>query len=101
MTDTCYRIRVEELRSEAAFPVEALTLTLIVGRWLRTWKQDRAERELAGPPCETPRRDEAARVFDLDERDASYVVDRLRSSPPASSPPASSAVASRSAVRSG
>ncbi|MGD8495000.1 MAG: hypothetical protein PVF05_02350 [Gemmatimonadales bacterium] len=62
VADTCYQLRVEELRSEAAFPVEALTLTLIVGRWLRSGRQQR---------------DGAARVFDLDRRDATYVIDRL------------------------
>jgi hypothetical protein len=81
VADTCYRIRVEELRSEAAFPVEALTLTLIVGRWLRTHTQDRREKEDAEAGDD-------ARVFDLDRRDAPYVIERLR-------------CASRSAVRSG
>jgi hypothetical protein len=60
--DTCYRIRVAELRAEAAFPVEALTLTLIVGRWLR-------EREP----------DSAGHVFDLDGLGAACVIDQLRS----------------------
>lgn len=82
VADTCYRIRVEELRSEAAFPVEALTLTLIVGRWLRARKGEPREKEV----MEAARHD--ARVFDLDRRDASYVIERLR-------------CASRSAVRSG
>ena len=59
--DVCYRIRVAELRAEAAFPVEALTLTLIVGRWLR-------EREPESP----------GQVFDLDNLGPSAVVDRLR-----------------------
>lgn len=62
IADACYRLRIEELRTEAAFPVEALTLTLIVGRWLRVGRRQR---------------DEAARVFDLDRRDASYVIERL------------------------
>lgn len=78
--DTCYRIRVEELRSEAAFPVEALTLTLIVGRWLRARRPD------DGPAVKDAERE--ARVFDLDRRDTPYVIERLRT-------------ASRSAVRSG
>lgn len=81
VADTCYRIRVEELRSEAAFPVEALTLTLIVGRWLQAHTRKRREKEdtEAGPD---------ARVFDLDRRDTPYVIERLR-------------CASRSAARSG
>lgn len=70
VADTCYRIRVEELRSEAAFPVEALTLTLIVGRWLRGRKPDDRE---------TGDEDGDARVFDLDRRDAPHVIERLRS----------------------
>jgi len=78
--DTCYRIRVEELRSEAAFPVEALTLTLIVGRWLGARRPD------DGRAAEDGERE--ARVFDLDRRDTPYVIERLRT-------------ASRSAVRSG
>lgn len=69
--DACYRVRVAELRAEAAFPVDALTLTLIVGRWL-------SERE---------QKQEANCVFDLDERDAGYVVDRLRSLASAVEPP--------------
>lgn len=69
--DACYRVRLAELRAEAAFPVEALTLTLIVARWLRTAEQQ-------GEP-EKEGRSPTAAVFDLDERDAAYVVDRLRS----------------------
>ncbi|MFW6090181.1 MAG: hypothetical protein ACODAB_10535, partial [Gemmatimonadota bacterium] len=60
--DACYRVRVAELRAEAAFPVEALTLTIIVNRWL-------ARRNA---------KDDAGRVFDLDRVDAARVVDRLR-----------------------
>ena len=59
--DVCYRIRVAELRAEAAFPVEALTLTLIVGRWLR-------EREPESP----------GQVFELENLGPSAVIDRLR-----------------------
>lgn len=55
LRDTCYRIRVAELRAEAAFPVAALTLTLIVARWLRE-------------------RQETGRVFDLDRMTADDVV---------------------------
>ena len=82
VADTCYRIRIEELRSEAAFPVEALTLTLIVGRWLRARKEEPREKEVMEAVGHE------ARVFDLDRRDAFYVIERLR-------------CASRSAARSG
>lgn len=66
--DVCYEVRVAELRAEAAFPVEALTLTLIVGRWLRERRAD--ER---GAPVS------AGQVFDLDGHGADQVIDRLRS----------------------
>lgn len=56
--DACYRIRVAELRAEAAFPAAALTLTLIVARWLR----------------ESP---ETGSIFDLDRRTADDVVKEL------------------------
>jgi hypothetical protein len=66
--DVCYRIRVAELRAEAAFPVEALTLTLIVGRWLR-------ER----PSSDLENRDSVGHVFDLDSVSAALVIDQLGS----------------------
>jgi len=66
--DACYRIRVAELRAEAAFPVEALTLTLIVGRWLRERGPENG-RDSSG----------AGQVFDLDSHGAGRVIDRLRS----------------------
>ena len=65
--DACYRVRVEELRAETAFPVEALTLTMIVDRWMR---------ERAGEARAGEARPES-HVFDLETRDAAYVVDRL------------------------
>lgn len=66
--DACYRIRLAELRAEAAFPVEALTLTLIVGRWLRERRsENRADAEGAG------------QVFELDDCGADRVIERLRS----------------------
>jgi hypothetical protein len=65
--DVCYRIRVAELRAEAAFPVEALTLTLIVGRWLR-------ERHPNGPE----NRESIGHVFELDSMSADRVIDQLR-----------------------
>jgi hypothetical protein len=55
LRDACYRIRVAELRAEAAFPVAALTLTLIVARWVRERPED-------------------GRVFDLDRLTVEDVV---------------------------
>lgn len=58
--DACYAVRVAELRAEDAFPVEALTLTLLVERWLRS-------------------RPEPGRVFLLDHVGADEVVPELLS----------------------
>jgi hypothetical protein len=35
LEDVCYQIRLEELRTESAFPVAELTLALIVSAWVR------------------------------------------------------------------
>lgn len=88
--DACYRIRVAELRAEAAFPVEALTLTLIVGRWLR---ERGAEQRGSAESAE-----KAAHVFDLDRVGADRVIDQLGS---AASGSASGARGLRSPARSG
>lgn len=65
--DVCYQVRVEELRAASAFPVEALTLTLIVARWLRS-------RGRAGGRCA-----DSGRVFDLDSATGDFVVRELAS----------------------
>ena len=59
--DVCYRIRLEELRAESAFPVSELTLTLIVSAWVR----DGAKH---------------GRVFDLEQMSAGDVVAALGAS---------------------
>lgn len=56
--DTCYAIRIAELRAEDTFPVEALTLTLVVERWLRA-------------------RPEPGKVFQLDRVGVDQVVPEL------------------------
>jgi len=58
LEDVCYRIRLEELRAESAFPVSELTLTLIVSAWVR----DGAKH---------------GRVFDLEQLSARDVVAAL------------------------
>jgi hypothetical protein len=60
LEDVCYGIRVEELRTDSAFPVAALTLTLIVSAWVRDGEQD-------------------GRLFDLDRTSAADVVTALAS----------------------
>ena len=40
LKDVCYRIRLEELRTESAFPVAELTLALIVSAWVRDGAKD-------------------------------------------------------------
>lgn len=72
--EVCYRVRVAELRAESAFPVEALTLTLIVNRWLARRRTE--ARETDGTGSEPDDRDDF--VFDLDTVDAPVIVDRLR-----------------------
>lgn len=59
LEDVCYRIRLEELRAESAFPVSELTLTLIVSAWVR----DGAKH---------------GQVFDLEQMSAGDVVEALR-----------------------
>lgn len=58
LEDVCYGIRVEELRTESAFPVAALTLTLIVRAWVRDGEKD-------------------GKLFDLDEATAGDVIAQI------------------------
>jgi hypothetical protein len=58
LKDVCYRIRLEELRAESAFPVSELTLTLIVSAWVRDGAKD-------------------GRVFDLERMSGGDVVAAL------------------------
>lgn len=58
LEDVCYGIRIEELRTESAFPVAALTLTLIVSAWVRDGEKD-------------------GRLFDLDRGTAPQIVAAL------------------------
>ena len=58
LEDVCYGIRLEELRAESAFPVAALTLTLIVSAWVRDGEKD-------------------GRLFDLDQGAAPEIVAAL------------------------
>lgn len=64
LKDVCYEIRLEELRTESAFPVAALTLTLIVSAWVRDGERD-------------------GRLFDLDRGSASDILRALEDEVPA------------------
>jgi hypothetical protein len=64
LKDVCYEIRLEELRTESAFPVAALTLTLIVSAWVRDGERD-------------------GRLFDLDGGSAEDILLALEDEVPA------------------